>query len=722
MKDCSLIMISIILLILTGCADKPTETTTLGSVHGNIFDQSNNSGLSGVAVSIQNVGNRTTDNNGYYEFLDLEENIYSINAEKAGYVTETAQVEIEANTNKEMNFTLHSAQPAQLLVSPTNLNFGQTVYDLNITVNNGGDEQLSWQIISDQSWLTTFPSTGTTTTEEDQTTITVNRSGLEVGNYTGNLSFTSNGGDFNVPVQMEVTPIVLIIDPNSLNFGSEETDLSFTISNTGNGELDWSLTPNQSWITADPSSGSLTNNSEDILVTVNRSGLTPNTYDGTISITSNGGNQDVNITMIVPEGPAPILEVDTTTLDFGDNLTTLNFTISNTGDDILNWNISDNQDWINVIPAGGTTNPQNNESISVLVDRTGLSFGSYNGSVSITSDGGNGNVSISMTVEPELVVSTNLLNFGLTSNQLTFNITNNGHGVLTWNISDNQNWITVSPESETTTTETDIIQVNVDRTGLNSGDYSGIITIQSDGGNEQITVNISVPNPPILVINPTSLNFGTTTNQLSFEIQNTGDATLNWNISDNQNWINVYPTSGSTNPSGTTSINISVDRTGLSFGSYNGSVSITSDGGNESVSVSMSVPFFDTFENLNNWSALGWELDTTNWSEWDAPTVACTAITGTNYLSTDINVVSGQMLSFRLKVWDADNDNTSVKLFFNNVLIQEWFKDGAATNWTYEYNPEIQFTTTGMINIKFEGYSEAIPIQQIMRIDDVGIN
>ena len=530
MKNIYIMLAFIILFLLNGCADKPTETTTLGSVHGTVFDQSNNSELAGATVSIQNVGNRTTDNNGYFEFLDLEENTYTLTAEKAGYVIETAQVEIEANTNKEVNFTLHTAQPAQLLVSPTNLNFGQTVSNLNITVNNGGDEELSWQITSDQSWLTIFPTTGTTTTEEDQITVSVNRTGLEVGNYTGNLSVTSNGGDFNVPVQMEVTPVILIIDPNSLDFGSVETDLSFTISNTGNGELNWFLTPNQSWLTANPTSGSLTNNSEDVNVTVNRSGLSPDTYNGSISITSNGGNQDVNITMIVPEGPAPLLEV-----------------------------------------------------------------------------------------------------------------------------------------------------------------------------------------------NPSSLEFGTTIDQSSFEIQNAGEATLNWNISDNQNWISVYPTNGSTNPSGFMTVNVSVDRTGLSFGSFSGTVSVTSNGGDESISISMSVPFLDTFENLNNWSVLGWELDTTNWSGWDAPTVVCTEITGTNYITTDINVNAGQTLSFRLKVWDQDNDNTSVKLYFNNVLIQEWFKDGAGTNWTYEYNPEIQFTTTGMINIKFVGYSEAYPQQQIMRIDDVGI-
>ena len=398
MKKVYYILIILMLLIFASCADKPTETTTLGSVHGTVFNQSNNSELAGATISIQNVGNRTTDNNGYYEFLDLEENTYTLTAEKAGYVIETAQVEIEANTNKEVNFTLHAAQPAQLLISPTNLNFGQTVYNLNIAVNNGGDEELSWQVTSNQSWLTTFPTTGTTTSEEDQVTVTVNRAGLGVGNYTGNLSFTSNGGDFNVPVQMEVTPIVLIVNPLSLDFGEEETELTFEISNTGNGTLNWELTLNQNWITANPTSGSLTNNNETVIVNVDRAGLAPDTYNGSISITSNGGNQDLAVTMIVPEGPAPILEVNTTSLDFGNDLTNLNFTISNTGDDVLNWNISDNQEWIEVSQSTGSTNPNGSNNIIVTVDRSELDPNTYNGIISITSNGGNQNVNVTMIV------------------------------------------------------------------------------------------------------------------------------------------------------------------------------------------------------------------------------------------------------------------------------------------------------------------------------------
>ena len=298
----------IIVLLVVTCVEKPTETTTLGSVHGTVIDQSNNLELAGVTVSIQNVGNRTTDNNGYYEFKDLEEDIYTIEAEKAGYVNEIEQVEIEANKSKIVNFTLHIAQPAQLVVSPTSLNFGQTVYNLNISVNNGGDEELSWQVSSDQSWLYTFPTTGTTTTETDEIKATVNRASLGVGNYSGNLSFTSNGGDFNVPIQMVVTPVVMNVLPTELDFGESEDELIFTITAIGNGELNWELTKDQNWISAVPTSGTLTNNYEDITVNVDRNELDPSTYEGIISIESNAGNINVSIYIIVADFPPPILE------------------------------------------------------------------------------------------------------------------------------------------------------------------------------------------------------------------------------------------------------------------------------------------------------------------------------------------------------------------------------------------------------------------------------
>ncbi len=592
MKKLTILILIFSSLIFFSCADKPTETTTLGSVCGTVFDQSNNSELSGVTISIQNIGNRTTNNQGYYEFLDLEEDTYTLVAEKAGYVTETAQVEIEANTNKEVNFTLHAALPAQLLLNPTNLNFGQTVYNLNLAVNNGGDEELSWQVTSDQSWLTTFPTTGTTTTEEDQVTVTVNRGGLAVGNYTGNLSFTSNGGDFNVPIQMEVTPIVLIINPLSLDFGEEETELSFEISNTGNGTLNWSLTPNQNWLSANPTSGSLTNESEIVTVNVDRSGLTPDTYNGSISITSNGGNQDVNVTMIVPEGPAPILQVNTTSLDFGDNLTNLSFMISNTGDEVLNWNISDNQTWIEVSQTNGSTNPNGSNNINVTVDRNGLTNGTHTGEINITSDGGDHTINVSLNVTPaQLIVNPTSLDFGEEQTSLNLTIENSGFEMMNWSLISNQNWLTANPYSGSLSNNSQNINVTVDRTGLNPDTYTGSISITSNGGNQDVNVTMIVPEgpSPILQVNTNSLDFGDNLTTLSFVISNIGDDTLNWNISDNQAWIEVSQTNGSTNPNGSNNINVTVDRTGLANGTHTGEINVTSDGGDHTIDVSLNV-------------------------------------------------------------------------------------------------------------------------------------
>ncbi|MBT6871296.1 MAG: hypothetical protein HOA66_07575 [Candidatus Marinimicrobia bacterium] len=387
----------VIVALLSTCAEKPTEVTTLGIIYGVVNDESNNNPLSGATVNIPEIGNRTTSTNGAYEIDELEEGVYSVTASKVGYVSVTEQIEAISNKNKEVNFYLGAAQPAQLLVSPQSLNFGQTVTSLQLTVDNGGDDELSWQVSSDQSWLTIFPTTGATTSETDEVTVSVNRSLLDVGNYTGNLSFASNGGDFSVPVSMEVTPVGLIVSTSTLDFVETESQISFTISNSGTSELIWDLSIEDSWVSTNLTSGTVTTNTETIMVNVNRSGLSPNTYTSSISIQSNGGNQTLTIIMIVPDGPSPTLSINPTNLDFGYTDTQLSFIISNIGEESLNWSISSNQSWISLWPNSGLTTTEDDE-ILVNVDRTDLLFGAHSGNLDITSDGGNEVVSINLSI------------------------------------------------------------------------------------------------------------------------------------------------------------------------------------------------------------------------------------------------------------------------------------------------------------------------------------
>jgi len=193
--------------------------------------------------------------------------------------------------------------------------------------------------------------------------------------------------------------------------------------------------------------------------------------------------------------------------------------------------------------------------------------------------------------EPELCVSTNSLDFGTTSTSKTFTIENCGEGTLTWTISDNQPWLGVNPTSGSTTTETDTITVTVGRMGLASGPHSGTITVSSNGGTEYISVSMQVPepDPPELCVSTNSLDFGTTSTSKTFTIENCGEGTLTWTISDNQPWLGVNPTSGSTTTE-TDTITVTVGRMGLASGPHSGTITVSSNGGTEYISVSMQVP------------------------------------------------------------------------------------------------------------------------------------
>jgi len=101
---------------------------------------------------------------------------------------------------------------------------------------------------------------------------------------------------------------VLSVSPTSHDFGTTETTYQFTVKNTGGGTLSWDASESLDWLSLSKSSGSLSGgNSENITATVSRAGKSPGTYNGTISFTSNGGNQDVPVSMTVPQ-TAPVLD------------------------------------------------------------------------------------------------------------------------------------------------------------------------------------------------------------------------------------------------------------------------------------------------------------------------------------------------------------------------------------------------------------------------------
>ena len=96
--------------------------------------------------------------------------------------------------------------------------------------------------------------------------------------------------------------------------------------------------------------------------------------------------------------------------------------------------------WVTVAPSSGSSTGEH-DTITVNVDTTGLSVGSYSCPVSISSDGGCGTFTVSVTVAvPVLSYNPSSYDFGSVGEGYTgstsFEIWNSGTGTLTYSVSE----------------------------------------------------------------------------------------------------------------------------------------------------------------------------------------------------------------------------------------------------------------------------------------------
>jgi uncharacterized protein YjdB len=110
-----------------------------------------------------------------------------------------------------------------------------------------------------------------------------------------------------------------------------------------------------------------------------------------------GKNNVLNVTL-EKEQLIPILAVSTQALDFESEQTTLMLEISNTGKGVLNWSIDYSSSWFTCSPSMGTTAAGGQSLVTVTASRSQKETGTYNETFSISSNGGNCEVAVAMTV------------------------------------------------------------------------------------------------------------------------------------------------------------------------------------------------------------------------------------------------------------------------------------------------------------------------------------
>jgi hypothetical protein len=128
---------------------------------------------------------------------------------------------------------------------------------------------------------------------------------------------------------------------------------------------------------------------------------------------------------------------------------------------------------------------------------------------------------------------------------------------------------------------------------------------------------------PEIYLNPTELNFGTDTSGTanvpqSFLISNNGAGTLNWTVSPDQGWMSCSPLSGS----GTGTVTVSVDPSGLAVGTYTGTITVSDPNAVNSpqtVSVLLNIydstnPPFGSFSTPVDGSTVSGSIAVTGWA------------------------------------------------------------------------------------------------------------
>ena len=168
------------------------------------------------------------------------------------------------------------------------------------------------------------------------------------------------------------------------------------------------------------------------------------------------------------------------------------------------------------------------------------------------------------------------------SNQ-TFTVTNSGGGTLSWTLSDNASWLTVSPTSGATTTETDVVTVSVNTAGLAGNTYTGVVTLSSQGKtltSQQIPVTLILsPAAPTIGENPTSLTFlamegSANPTAQTIAITNPGTGTLNWIAGKSASWLTITPSSGTTTTE-TDRITVAINASGLTANTYTATITVS---------------------------------------------------------------------------------------------------------------------------------------------------
>jgi hypothetical protein len=193
-----------------------------------------------------------------------------------------------------------------LVTSPSTVSFSAVAGGSNpaaaaLSVTNGGTGTLSFTSAAGASWLAVSPGSGTAPASVK---LSPSISGLAAGTYTTQVTIAAGAATSTIPVTLTLAAPApaLTVSPATLSFGAtagstnSSASRRLTISSANGAAQAFTVTSNQSWLTASSSSGT-TPASERIRASA--AGLPAGTYIGQLMVTPSGAGASAAVSVPV---------------------------------------------------------------------------------------------------------------------------------------------------------------------------------------------------------------------------------------------------------------------------------------------------------------------------------------------------------------------------------------------------------------------------------------
>jgi hypothetical protein len=278
--------------------------------------------------------------------------------------------------------------------------------------------------------------------------------------------------------------------------------------------LNWTVstttTNGGNWLSASPTSGQLVAGAKGtVTISANVNGLQPNAYQGAVTFSYGMLSKQMAVSLTVSTPPVPVINIQVHTLSFstlkGTNPAPRTFTITNTGNAMLNWVANEDAiaaTYAPVTPSRGSLAPTKSATITVSPSILQLGGGTLTGTITIAdSDTGSTvpgqKIAVSITVLDQAVIGVAIqtMNF---SNDSTFQntwqplvLTNTGSADLNWTLtipsSSSSSWLSVDSTSGMLVSEdSTVIDVNCDSSQLSPGTYTASLQISDSDPNTPV--------------------------------------------------------------------------------------------------------------------------------------------------------------------------------------------------------------------------------------------